>query len=328
MTSLLENIAAGAKRRSRHIVLPEGDDERVFEGALRAARDGVARVTLIGDHGTLQTTAAGAVDDDRLKVVQPKASPHFQSFVDDYFELRSHKGVTVEAARAAIRHPLGFAAMMVRHGLADGTLGGAAHTTGETLLNALQIIGPGPDSPIVSSVLLMILENQGGLPVAFADCALVVEPTVEELAGIAAASARTFGALTGETPRVAMLAFSTKGSAEHESVKRVAEATLLAKSANPDLIIDGEMQFDAAFVPTIGAHKAPGSEVAGQANVFIFPNLHAGNIGYKIAERIGGATAIGPILQGLRLPANDLSRGCSVDDIYYMIAVTALQAAA
>jgi phosphate acetyltransferase len=227
-----------------------------------------------------------------------------------------------------MQSPLGFAAMMVRQGDADGTIGGAVATTGETVRTALQIVGMAPDSKIVSSFFLMLLAAPYHWPVVFADCGLVIEPNAAELAEIAIASSTSFTALTGQTPRAAMLSFSTKGSAKAPSIDRTTEALEMVRAKAPSLAIDGELQFDAAFVPDVAARKAPGSPIEGAANVFIFPNLDAGNIGYKIAQRLGGATALGPILQGLAKPANDLSRGCSADDVYQMIAVTGAQAAA
>ncbi|MGI9400682.1 MAG: phosphate acetyltransferase, partial [Rhizobiaceae bacterium] len=236
---------------------------------------------------------------------------------------------TRELAVEAVRNPLVLAAMMVRQDHAGGTIGGAVNTTGDTLRAALQVIGAAPGTRTVSSFFLMILdqshhENPGVF--AFADCALIVEPNSPQLAQIAISTADSFQAITGSEPKVAMLSFSTKGSAKHPRVEKVSEATAIVREHRPDLMIDGELQYDAAFVPDVAASKAPQSKIAGKANVFIFPSLEAANIGYKIAQRIGGATAIGPILQGMDKPANDLSRGCSVEDILHLIAITACQA--
>lgn len=315
--SIIENIAAASKRAQPHVVLSEGDDPRVIEAARRAVADGLARVTLIG-----QTEIPGVTS------IDPTTSDKTAAYAAAYFELRKQKGISEDAARKTVETPLGFAAMMVRQGDADGTIGGAVATTSDVVRTALQIIGKDPSVDTVSSYFLMLLD--GTRPVVFADCGLVIQPTAEELASIAIASSTSLTAMTGLTPKVAMLSFSTKGSVlqgAHESLGRIAHAVELVADRAPDLAIDGELQFDAAIVPEIGDKKAPGSPVAGQANVFVFPSLSAGNIGYKIAQRIGGAVALGPILQGLAKPANDLSRGCSVEDVYQMIAITGAQAA-
>lgn len=315
---ILEDIVAASKRAQPHIVLSEGDDPRIVEAAEKAVAEGLARVTTIGS-----ATARG------VNVIDPARSAKLDDYAHAFFELRKHKGVSEEGALAAVTSPLGFAAMMVREGDADGTVGGAVETTSNVVRTALQIIGKAKGVDTVSSYFLMLIEG-GSRPVIFADCGLVLQPTSEELASIAIASSQSLTALTGLAPKVAMLSFSTKGSvpqSAHESLGRIAEAVDLVKERAPDLPIDGELQFDAAIVPEVGAKKAPGSEVAGAANVFVFPSLSAGNIGYKIAQRIGGATALGPILQGLAKPANDLSRGCSAEDVFQMIAITGAQAA-
>lgn len=317
--SVLEDIVAASRRAQPHIVLSEGEDPRVINAARHAAKDGLARVTLLGRN---LPAIAG------VEVIDPETSEARHAYIDAYFELRKHKGISREGAEAAIADPLGFAAMMVREGDADGTIGGAVYTTTDVVRTALQIIGKDPSVDTVSSYFLMLLD--GKKPIVFADCGLVIQPTAEELASIAIASAHSLTAMTGLEPKVAMLSFSTRGSVPqgaHESLGRIARAMELVKERAPDLDIDGELQFDAAIVPEIADRKAPGSPVAGQANVFVFPSLSAGNIGYKIAQRVGGATALGPILQGLAKPANDLSRGCSVEDVYQMIAITGAQAA-
>ena len=328
----LDDIVAAARAAPQRIVLAEGEDQRVIEGAIRASREGVARITLLGDADRIESQlrhhGAGIAE---FSVVNPGDTPMRGGFAAEYHVLRRHKGMAIEAARDAVLDPLVFAALMVRLGHADGTIAGAVATTAATVRAALQIIGGAPGSTLVSSFFLMMLDaphhpKQG--PLVFADCGLVVEPDASELAGIAVASARSFADLTGLVPKVAMLSFSTHGSARHGRVTKVIEATVLARAASPDLLIDGDLQFDAAFVPAINATKAPGSPIAGDANVFVFPSLEAANIAYKIAERIGGAMAIGPILQGLAHPANDLSRGCNADDVYHLIAVTSAQAAA
>ena len=330
--SALDDIIAAARAAPQRVVLAEGEDPRIIEGALRAFRDGVARITLIGGPDNIQGLLRDhGADPDNFSIVDPSETPLRGGFAAEYHVLRRHKGVDMQAARQAVLDPLVFAALMVRLGHADGTIAGAVATTAETVRAALQIIGGAPGSALVSSFFLMMLDaphhpKQGAL--VFADCGLVVEPDAGELAAIALASARSFADLTGDIPKVAMLTFSTHGSARHERVSKVIEATGLARKAWPDLLIDGDLQFDSAFVPAINAAKATGSPIAGDANVFVFPSLEAANIGYKIAQRIGGAKAVGPILQGLAHPANDLSRGCSAEDVYHLIAVTGAQAAA
>ncbi len=322
----IDDIIAASKAAAPRIVLSEGEDVRVAQAAARAQADGLAEVIIVGDASKI---AALEVDGlDRVEIADPATSERLEDYSAAYHELRKHKGVDAAAARKAMQSPLGFAAMMVRQGDADGTIGGAVATTGETVRTALQIVGMAPDSKIVSSFFLMLLAAPYHRPVVFADCGLVIEPNAAELAEIAIASSTSFTALTGQTPRAAMLSFSTKGSAKAPSIDRTTEALEMVRAKAPSLAIDGELQFDAAFVPDVAARKAPGSPIEGAANVFVFPNLDAGNIGYKIAQRLGGATALGPILQGLAKPANDLSRGCSADDVYQMIAVTGAQAAA
>lgn len=322
----IDDIIAASKAAAPRIVLSEGEDVRVAQAAARAQADGLAEVIIVGDASKI---AALEVDGlDRVEIADPATSERLEDYSAAYHELRKHKGVDAVVARKAMQSPLGFAAMMVRQGDADGTIGGAVAKTGETVRTALQIVGMAPDSKIVSSFFLMLLAAPYHRPVVFADCGLVIEPNAAELAEIAIASSTSFTALTGQTPRAAMLSFSTKGSAKAPSIDRTTEALEMVRAKAPSLAIDGELQFDAAFVPDVAARKAPGSPIEGAANVFIFPNLDAGNIGYKIAQRLGGATALGPILQGLAKPANDLSRGCSADDVYQMIAVTGAQAAA
>lgn len=327
----LENILKWAKQSPRRIVLPEGEDWRIVEGACRAAKDGIAKPVLLGTKEKVEALVQAQSAADLVDIVDHTNSPELPGYIDAFHKLRAHKGVDHAAAAKALMDPINYGAMMVRQGDAAGSIAGAVATTADTVRAALQIIGRAPGTKMVSSFFLMLLceehhQPKGGL--VFSDCGLVIDPDPEEMAEIAVASADSFSALVGEEPRVAMLSFSTKGSGRHDRVTKVEQATQLVQTKRPSLKVDGELQFDSAFVPSVAAGKAPGSPVAGQANVFVFPSLEAANIGYKIAERIGGAKAIGPVLQGLAQPANDLSRGCSVDDVYHLIAVTSLQAAA
>ncbi|MGC3940064.1 phosphate acetyltransferase [Roseobacter sp. EG26] len=331
--SVLRDLTKRASARPAHIVMSEGDDPRIVAGAIAAVNARTARITLIGtqDDVSAQLVAAGMPNHPNIQIEDPIISPLTADFADAFYELRKHKGMTPEVAETQVTNPLIFAALMVRLGHADGTVGGAVATTGDTVRAALQVIGKAKDAPLVSSFFLMALpENHpsGRDAMIFGDCGLVIEPTSEELAAIAVASASSCQQLLGVEPQVALLSFSTMGSARHAAVTKVSEAAALLKADHPDLKADGELQFDAAFVPAVAASKAKKSSVAGHANVMIFPNLDAGNIGYKIAQRIGGAEAIGPVLQGLAKPANDLSRGCVAEDVTNMIAVTALQAQA
>ena len=329
--ALFDAILEVAREAPQRIVFSEGEDPRIVEGALRARRDGLAEPVLIGRTSLVsdRLKEAGARPAD-FEIVDPATARNAEYYAAAFYAMRRDKGVTEEAAVSAMADPLRFAAMMVRQGDGAGTIGGAVATTPDTVRAALQIIGRAPGVKTVSSFFLMLFDAahhpKSGI-VVFADCGLIVEPTVEELAQIAISSAESLESFTGQTARIAMLSFSTAGSARHERVDRVVQATKVVKEARPDLLVDGDLQFDAAIVPAITARKAPGSPVEGSANVFVFPGLESGNIGYKIAQRIGGAGAIGPILQGLRRPANDLSRGCTADDVYHLIAVTGVQAA-
>lgn len=329
---LLDGLLARARRSPGRIVLPEATDARIVEGALRAARAGLAQPLLLGDPVAVRALLADLrAEPSNIDVIDPAVSPDRARYAQRYHELRAHKGVDAEAALSAMADPMRFAAMMVREGDADGTVGGAVATTAETVRAAFQIIGRAPDVSLVSSFMLMLgasADARSGSASLFADCALVIEPDAAELCQIALSTADSCRALLGVEPRVAFLSFSTAGSARHARVDVVRTACELARAERPDLSLDGELQFDAATVPDVAARKAPESALAGTANVCVFPSLEAGNIGYKIAQRLGGQLAVGPILQGLARPANDLSRGCSVDDVVLLLAMTSLQAVA
>jgi len=329
---VLERLKTRAAAHPARIVMSEGHDARIVAAALEATSLGLASIVLVGpqDQIKAEISAQGGQLSGALSIEDPEGSALTKVVADAYFDLRKSKGMTPVKAEAKALDPLIFSAMMVRLGLTDGTVGGAVATTSDTVRAALQVIGKAPDAELVSSFFLMVLPDDhpsGRDVMVFSDAGLVIDPDADALAVIAGQSADSLAALLGLAPKVAMLSFATKGSARHERVTKVTTAARLLKERRPELESDGELQFDAAFVPSVGASKAPGSDVAGHANVMIFPDLDAGNIGYKIAQRIGGCTAIGPILQGLNKPANDLSRGCTADDVVNMIAVTALQAA-
>lgn len=315
----LDRIYQTARANPRHIILSEGDDPRVAEAAARLTAEGLARITLMN-----------GPDLPGVASLRPAEAPDLVELSTHWHELRAAKGMTAERALTEMRDPIRQAALRVRLGQADGTVGGAVATTADTVRAALQAIGKAPDAGTVSSFFLM-LSCGGDAPVKggmiFADCGLIIDPDARELAAIARSAAQSCRQLLGEVPRVALLSFSTAGSAEHPSLDKIRQALALIRAAEPDLEIDGELQFDAALDDAVRAKKAPGSRLSGRPNVFIFPDLASGNIGYKIAQRLGGLTAIGPILQGLARPANDLSRGCSVDDIVAAVAVTAVQSA-
>ncbi len=324
MSGLIEQIKEKAKQRRKTIVLPEAHDERVIRAAEKLQKESICSVILLGDENKIREDAKKLnVDLTGVRIINPLKSDKLTDFTNIYFNLRKNKGVDFEKAKETIKNNLFFGAMMVREGMADGFVGGSASPTADVLRAGIHCVGMPEGISIVSSFFLMVLPDK---VYAFADCAVVPNPNEEQLADISISTADNFSKLVGEEPLVAMLSFSTKGSAEHEMVDKVRNATQIVKKKRPDLKVDGELQFDAAVVEKVGKSKAPGSEIAGRANVLIFPDLNAGNIGYKIAQRLGGAEAIGPIVQGLRKPIFDLSRGCSVDDIVNTAAIACLMA--
>ena len=330
--SLIESIIARAQSNRQRIVLPESFEERTIKAADRALADGIADIILIGDKEKVLAYAEslGLKHIAEATIIDPATSEKTEEYAQLLFQLRQKKGMTLEKAREVVLDPLYFGCLIIKSGDADGQISGALSTTGQTLRPALQIIKCAPGITCVSGAMLLITQTpqygeEGVLVVG--DVAVTPMPDANQLAQIAVCTAQTAKSVAGfEDPRVAMLSFSTKGSASHEVVDKVVEATALAKEMNPALKIDGELQADAALVPSVGQKKAPGSEIAGKANVLVFPCLEVGNIAYKLVQRLGQADAIGPILQGIARPVNDLSRGCSVDDIYKMVAITACQA--
>ncbi len=328
---ILQQMTERAKQHQVRIVLPEGDEPRTLEAANIILRDKIAKLILIGDPATIRQMAAekGYEHIEEATLFDPKNDPKMAEYAGLLYELRKAKGMTEEEAAKKAQDPLYLGCLMIKNGDAVGEVAGARGTTADTIRPAFQILKTKPGVGIVSGAFLMFTPathlGEGGFLV-FADCGVNPCPNAQELAQIAISTAETARSLAGIEPRVAMLSFSTKGSAKHELVDKVVEATRIAHELAPDLALDGELQADAALVESVGALKAPGSAVAGKANVLVFPDLQAGNIGYKLVERFSGANAIGPILQGIAAPVNDLSRGCKVQDIVQMIIITANQA--
>ncbi|MCI6867389.1 MAG: phosphate acetyltransferase [Lachnospiraceae bacterium] len=326
--AIIDVLKEKAKADKKTIVLPESEDRRTYEAAAKILKEGIADIILVGSEDVVKKNGEG-LDLTGVKVVDPATSERTAAYIDKLVELRSKKGMTPEQAKEILLNQyLYYGVMMVKMGDADGMVSGACHSTADTLRPCLQILKTKPGTKLVSAFFLMEVPNcefgENGTFV-FADCGLNQNPNPEELAAIAASSAESFKSLVGAEPKVAFLSHSSKGSAKHADIDKVTAAVKIAKEENPDLMLDGELQLDAAIVPSVGESKAPGSPVAGHANVLIFPDLDAGNIGYKLVQRLAKAEAYGPVTQGIAAPVNDLSRGCSADDIVGVVAITAVQ---
>jgi len=326
--NILDSIKEKARARNRKVVLPEGTEPRVIDAAKILVEEKIALVVLLGDKDKIAELAKDqGLDIDSVEVIDPAKSDLIPEFAEAYFEKRKHKGITEAQAEETVKNELFFGALMVDSDMVDGCVAGSINTTCDVMRAAIQVIGLAPGINTVSGAFMMTLPQYRGENnkiFMYADGAVVPNPNSEQLASIAVSTAETMQKLTGQEPKVAMLSFSTKGSAKHDDVDKVLQALAMAQKERPDLQIDGELQVDAAIVPEIAKKKAPGSKVAGDANVLIFPDLDAGNIGYKLTQRLAGATATGPIVQGLRLPMNDLSRGCSAQDIVDVTAIAML----
>ncbi|MBO7609771.1 MAG: phosphate acetyltransferase [Muribaculaceae bacterium] len=334
MEPLFEKLRDQAIAKRQRIILPESTEPRTLRAADRLLADGVADIYLIGNKDEIMAKAQELALSNigKATFINPADSQAIEPYAQLFYELRKNKGITIEEARKKAQDPLYLGCLIIKNGDADGQVAGAMNTTGNVLRAAFQVLKTAPGIKVVSGAFIMLLPEgspygDNGIMV-FADCAVLPDPNAEELAQIAVSTEKTARDIAGIDPRVAMLSFSTKGSAKHERVDKVVKATQLAKEMNPDMKIDGELQADAALVPSVGASKAPGSEIAGKANVLVFPDLGVGNIAYKLVQRLAGATAVGPVLQGLGAPVNDLSRGCNEEDIYKTVILTCNQAIA
>ncbi|MCK4384727.1 MAG: phosphate acetyltransferase [candidate division Zixibacteria bacterium] len=323
--NVITKIKEKAKAKRKRVVLPEGTEERMIQATKKIQAEGLAEVTLLGDEKKVnELSRSYQLDLGKVKVINPSTSSEIDEYAEEYQELRKKKGMTQEKAKKIMPNPLFYGAMMVRKGEVDGFVAGSVNTTGDVLRPGIQIIGLAPGITSVSSSFLMVLPEFLGVKnkiFVFGDCAVIPDPDPPQLASIAISSAKTMQELVGEEPKVAMLSFSTKGSAKHEMVDKVREAIKIVNELKPDLKINGELQADSAIIPSVAKKKCPDSVIQGDANVLIFPDLDSGNIAYKLVQRMAEAEAIGPIIQGLSKPANDLSRGCSVDDIVNVVAI-------